>query len=223
MKKRIGLLLILVSVAVLAGCGKKDNKVEEQKDTAVAQVNKETEFSEAEGGLLSAEDVDFFEETVAEETVAEEAATEETVMEESHSQGVEPEEEEITSSMERPQGAEITTPDKQEPVKQENEEQKPEKQEPEAPAAPEDITSEPEKNPETTEKEEVSGEADTSMTYDEFRKLSPADQQKHMETFEDIESFFEWYNLAKETYEKENPPILLDGTEIDAEDLLGGE
>ena len=44
-----------------------------------------------------------------------------------------------------------------------------------------------------------------------------------METFEDIESFFEWYNLAKETYEKENPPILLDGTEIDAEDLLGGE
>ena len=61
------------------------------------------------------------------------------------------------------------------------------------------------------------------MNYETFHNMSPAEQQKYMETFADIESFFTWYNQVKSEYEKENPPIIIDGEEVDLKDLLGGE
>ena len=49
------------------------------------------------------------------------------------------------------------------------------------------------------------------MTYEAFVALSPAEQRLYQESFTDLEAFFEWYNAAKEKYEKENPPIDIDG------------
>ena len=48
---------------------------------------------------------------------------------------------------------------------------------------------------------------DLSMTYEEFQNLPPAKMREFQESFADIEDFFEWYNAAKEAYEKANPPI----------------
>lgn len=47
------------------------------------------------------------------------------------------------------------------------------------------------------------------LTYQQFKDLPPAQQQEYQESFESIDAFFEWYNAAKEAYDKENPPILI--------------
>jgi len=40
-----------------------------------------------------------------------------------------------------------------------------------------------------------------------------------MESFDDIEEFFEWYNKAKEKYEKDHPSIEIDGGSIDLDKI----
>ena len=47
------------------------------------------------------------------------------------------------------------------------------------------------------------------LTYEQFRDLTPSQQQAYQETFESIEAFFEWYNAAKDAYDEANPPILI--------------
>lgn len=60
--------------------------------------------------------------------------------------------------------------------------------------------------------------------YETFRQLSPADQQKYMESFASVEAFFEWYNKAKAEYEAANPPIEIGGdSSVDLGDVLGGK
>ena len=49
------------------------------------------------------------------------------------------------------------------------------------------------------------------MTYAAFTALTPEEQRLYQESFNDLDAFFEWYNAAKEQYEKENPPIDIDG------------
>lgn len=49
------------------------------------------------------------------------------------------------------------------------------------------------------------------MTYEAFIALAPAEQRLYQESFSDLDAFFAWYNAAKEKYEKENPPIDIDG------------
>lgn len=53
--------------------------------------------------------------------------------------------------------------------------------------------------------------APEAMTYEAFIALTPAEQRLYQESFPDLDAFFEWYNSAKEKYEKENPPIDIDG------------
>lgn len=45
------------------------------------------------------------------------------------------------------------------------------------------------------------------MTYEEFIAMSPEKQQAYQMSFSDVSKFFEWYNAAKEKYDKEHPPI----------------
>lgn len=53
---------------------------------------------------------------------------------------------------------------------------------------------------------------DTSMTYEEFEALSSTEKRLFQESFKDIDAFFDWYEAVKAEYEKENPPIIVDGT-----------
>ena len=57
------------------------------------------------------------------------------------------------------------------------------------------------------------------MTYEQFQAMTGAEQRAHQDSFANLDDFFEWYNAAKETYEKENPSIEIGGNgEVD----LGG-
>lgn len=49
------------------------------------------------------------------------------------------------------------------------------------------------------------------MTYEDFIALTPEEQRLYQESFNDLDAFFAWYTAAKEKYEKENPPIDIDG------------
>ena len=66
-------------------------------------------------------------------------------------------------------------------------------------------------------------EEDKPMDYQTFHAMSGAEQQAFQQSFESLDEFFEWYNDAKEAYEKANPPIEVGGDGvIDMEDLVGG-
>lgn len=63
----------------------------------------------------------------------------------------------------------------------------------------------------------------TSLTYEEFHAMTGAEQRAHQESFANLDDFFDWYNAAKETYEKENPSIEIGGNgEVDLGGLTGG-
>lgn len=49
------------------------------------------------------------------------------------------------------------------------------------------------------------------------------EQEKYMNSFGDIDAFFNWYNDAKETYEKENPSIEIGNGPIDMEEIINGK
>ena len=46
-----------------------------------------------------------------------------------------------------------------------------------------------------------------TMDFATFQAMTGAEQRAFQESFEDLDAFFEWYNAAKEAYEKENPSI----------------
>lgn len=58
-------------------------------------------------------------------------------------------------------------------------------------------------------------------TYKEYVKLTPAQQDAYIKSFESIKAFFDWYEKAKEEYEKNNPPIDVGDGNIDLEGILG--
>ena len=41
------------------------------------------------------------------------------------------------------------------------------------------------------------------MTYEEYMALDGKEQEEYMKSFSSVEAFFDWYNAAKDTYEKE--------------------
>lgn len=78
--------------------------------------------------------------------------------------------------------------------------------------------------PEDTEppKEDTPPVDPTKLDYLQFHALNAKQQQAVMESFDSIEDFFLWYDGVKETYEKENPSIEVDGP-IDLDKVLGGQ
>lgn len=61
--------------------------------------------------------------------------------------------------------------------------------------------------------------SDGEMDYESFHAMDPSDQQKYMESFDDLDAFFDWYNDIKAQYEKDHPSIEIDGGEIDLGEL----
>lgn len=53
-----------------------------------------------------------------------------------------------------------------------------------------------------------------AMDYQTFQSLTGAEQRAYQESFESLDAFFEWYNAAKEAYDKENPTIEIDGSGV---------
>lgn len=66
-------------------------------------------------------------------------------------------------------------------------------------------------------------EEDGKVTYEEFMAMDGKEQEKYMNSFGDIDAFFNWYNDAKETYEKENPSIEIGNGPIDMEEIINGK
>lgn len=75
------------------------------------------------------------------------------------------------------------------------------------------------KNDKDTSSKNPSVQEDGKMKYEEFHAMAPSKQQAYMESFDDIDEFFEWYNAAKAKYEKENPSIEVDGGAIDLDKI----
>lgn len=60
--------------------------------------------------------------------------------------------------------------------------------------------------------------ADTTTSYEAYHAMSGEEQRAFMESFDDIEDFFAWYNNAKAEHEAANPDIEITDGNID----LGG-
>lgn len=59
------------------------------------------------------------------------------------------------------------------------------------------------------------------IDYETFTAMDPALQRAYMESFENLDAFFEWYNAAKAAYEQAHPSIDVGDGVIDLEDLFG--
>ena len=225
MQKKIGLLFLVLSMAACVGCGKDESKADVKNDTkyeaSVEQAEKETEIPEVEGGVSSAEDIEFEEEapvTVLDEFA--DSSKETDAVEENTKENEILEETKQDSGSSKNHAASGSSNVKEDAGLQEPElDSKTENNTPET----EKPTVEKQEKPQQSEIENESEEEISYMTYEEFQKLSPGEQQKYMETFGDIAAFFDWYNEAKAEYEKDNSPIIVGGEGIDMEELLGGE
>lgn len=83
--------------------------------------------------------------------------------------------------------------------------------------------SEPEATTEATEPTETMPAPTNLSEYEKFQSLSPSEQQEYVESFPSIDEFFNWYNAAKEEYEKANPPIEVGSGTIDVSQIIGGK
>lgn len=63
------------------------------------------------------------------------------------------------------------------------------------------------------------------MTFEEYNALSGEEQKRYFDQFEDLDSFFEWYNAAKKEYEDKvhSSDIIIGGSEtLDFDGIFGG-
>lgn len=59
-------------------------------------------------------------------------------------------------------------------------------------------------------------------TYEDYTKMSGSEQLAFIQSFESMDAFFNWYNTAKQKYDKENAGTELNGGSVDLGDLIGG-
>lgn len=75
-----------------------------------------------------------------------------------------------------------------------------------------------------TPKPTATASADTKkLDYATYKAMKPSEQQAYMESFNDMDAFFDWYNAAKDKYEKENPSIEIDGGIVDLDSIVNGK
>ena len=61
-----------------------------------------------------------------------------------------------------------------------------------------------------------------TLSYEEYMAMSGENQKAYMNSFDDIDDFFDWFDAAKAKYEEENPSIEIDGDGvIDFEEIFG--
>ena len=79
-------------------------------------------------------------------------------------------------------------------------------------------------NSESVDKPDESEPADKPkdpLTFEEFLKLTPAEQEAYMNSYEDIMDFLEWYRTAEEQYKEERPGVDIGGGgDIDIGDFI---
>lgn len=59
------------------------------------------------------------------------------------------------------------------------------------------------------------------LSYEEYHAMTPTNQRLYMESFNDPEAFFNWYNAAYEKYLKDHPAIDVGNGSVDIGDLIG--
>lgn len=58
------------------------------------------------------------------------------------------------------------------------------------------------------------------MTYEEYHAMTAKKQKAYMNTFKNIDDFFDWYNQAKADYEEQNPDIEIENGSVNLDDLI---
>ena len=86
------------------------------------------------------------------------------------------------------------------------------------PAVTEPAVTEPQQTQPTQPTETV---PESELDYETFTAMDPAEQRVYMESFESLDAFFEWYNAAKEAYEREHPAIDVGDGVVDLGGLVG--
>lgn len=236
MKKRIVALLLVALMLTMTGCGKRRGTVEEAEtapETVVESVKTETpessEKTETIPGLAESIFDDLPDETTEENKPTEQGNTTGTAantnpgMSQNNTESTTPNTNSGTDSnsgsVVRPSTSGNSKPkpsskpdytDKKEPSDDSGstDDNKPSEKPSEKPGSSQDNEKEEEK---------LDGKV---LTYTEFHDMTPGKQQTYMESFNDIDAFFAWYNSAKESYEKENPPIEVDGGSIDMGEIM---
>jgi hypothetical protein len=51
--------------------------------------------------------------------------------------------------------------------------------------------------------------------------MSPSEQQEHMNSFDSVEDFFDWYDQAKTEHDAANPPIEVGDGSVNLDEVLG--
>lgn len=227
MKKLLSILVVMVLMTAV-GCKKRAEEMQLLPEATSEPAVTETVESIAPG----IEDSEFGDETV-ETTVPTEADTPEQddIPQETDA----PEQTETPEREEAPQ--ETREPEKTEEPSQDDipqnttEPEKPQETEPDntQPEAekptdtPETETTVPSTEATETPEENGGDSTGTDLTeYEKFHALSPEEQQQYVESFEDIDQFFDWYNSSKEEYEAANPPIDVGDGEIDMGEIIDG-
>ena len=58
--------------------------------------------------------------------------------------------------------------------------------------------------------------------YEWYHSLTGEQQMAYMESFDNMDAFFDWYNAAKEEHEREKPGIDIGDGNIDLGEIIGG-
>lgn len=209
------LLLCVMIVALLAGCGR--NKTEETTQPAE---NPET---------IAAQEISTSPETTEavdapETTEATVPGVEANVFDGNENTVTEPEKE-TTASTEpketKPSGG-STTPTK--PAGSGGLEEPDDIDPPETskPAEEAEKETEPSQPTEPENQETTPPASSTQSDYEIFQAMTPSEQQAYMESFESIDAFFDWYDQAKSEHEAANPSIDVGNGNIDLDEIIGG-
>lgn len=204
MYKKLIAMLLALSMAAMLGCSR-DKKEDTQNEKE--NVNIDTEEEAAADHVEDMMDEDSVVIPVLEDSIFDEESDEAQ-----ESQLVEPEAPEISNNKSNKNNQHNNSGNKQEGNTSSqgsvNKNDKP--------------SSTPAPTPSSTPTPTLPPAGSDEVDYEAFQAMSPAQQQAHMESFADLDQFFDWYNAEKEKYEKEHPSIEVDGGSIDLDKIVNG-
>lgn len=187
------ILTLLLVVAMLLGCTACFRKNTEPEETVIDATQEVTE-------------------------AATEPATEGTDETEA---AEEPTEEEKNGVDDNPFDDEETESDREETEPSAPETEKPTEPKEEEPKPTEGKT-EPEQKPTEAPNENQGSGKPAYISYETYQNMSASEQMAYMNSFENIDDFYVWYNWAKAQYDAENPDIEVGDEGIDMGDIIEG-
>lgn len=208
-KNKLALLLVFLIIA-LVGCGKKN---EEEQIGSVPSETEATVYETVDETIPGLEDSIF--DTEAQTTEPTETEPEVTEPEKKEESGVKQPADQgtTTTSPTKKPGTTATTPTT--PTTSTTPTTPPVKNEP---------ATEPATQPDASEeKKEENATPVVPSDYEKFHDMSAAEQQAYVESFKDMDAFFDWYNQAKADYEAANPSIEVGDGKVDMGDIINGK